>query len=577
MRACGPVGVFYSTFIFLLVPGLNCRIILLLVLGYTSQCVYLRLPFNMPPTFAGMSGRPLSLSISTVATMGFLLFGYDQGVMSGIISDPSFNNMFIATKGDNVMQATVTAVYEVGCLFGAIFALIFGELLGRRWMIISGAAVMIVGVVIQVTAISGSLPLLQFIFGRVITGIGNGMNTSTIPTYQAECSKTSNRGLLICIEGGVIAIGTMIAYWIDYGAHFGPPDLAWRFPIAFQVVFGIFIIVGMCYLPESPRYLIAHDRVDEGEKVLAALKNVEVDDSETQLEKNLVLDSIRASGAEKAKFRDLLTGGPSQHFRRMVVGSSAQVFQQISGCNAVIYYLPVLLEQSIGQSHNFALLIGGINMICYAIFATFSWFFVEKIGRRKLFLGGSYGQCASMIIVFACLIPGDSQTAKGAVFGLFLYMCFFGATWLPLPWLYPAELSPIKTRSKANAISTCNNWLFNFTVVMITPVMIAHIGWGTYLFFAAWNAVFIPVIWFFYPETAGRSLEEIDLIFAKGYMHQMSYVRAAKELPRLQPDEIEEQARELGVLDENEKIEERIARDHPSDSAEFGSFLPTQL
>lgn len=107
----------------------------------------------------------------------------------------------------------------------------------------------------------------------------------------------------------------------------------------------------------------------------------------------------------------------------MTVGSSSQFFQQISGCNAVIYYLPVLLEQSIGQSHDFALLIGGINMICYAIFATFSWFFVEKIGRRKLFLAGSWGQCAAMIIVFGCLIPGDSQTAKGAVFGFFMYMC----------------------------------------------------------------------------------------------------------------------------------------------------------
>lgn len=107
----------------------------------------------------------------------------------------------------------------------------------------------------------------------------------------------------------------------------------------------------------------------------------------------------------------------------MIVGSSSQFFQQISGCNAVIYYLPVLLEQSIGQSHNFALLIGGINMICYAIFATFSWFFVEKIGRRKLFLAGSWGQCAAMVIVFGCLIPGDAQTAKGAVFGFFMYMC----------------------------------------------------------------------------------------------------------------------------------------------------------
>lgn len=120
------------------------------------------------------------------------------------------------------------------------------------------------------------------------------MNTSTIPTYQAECSKTSNRGLLICIEGGVIAIGTMIAYWIDFGAHFGPPDLVWRFPIAFQVVFGVFIICGMAYLPESPRYLIAHGKVAEGQKVLAALAGCEVDDHHVETEKQLVLDSVRA-------------------------------------------------------------------------------------------------------------------------------------------------------------------------------------------------------------------------------------------------------------------------------------------
>jgi hypothetical protein len=137
-------------------------------------------------------------------------------------------------------------------------------------------------------------------------------------------------------------------------------------------------------------------------------------------------------------------------------------------------------------------------------------------------------------------------------------MAAFGAAWLPLPWLYPAELSPIKTRAKANAVSTCSNWLFNFTVVMITPVMVAHIGWGTYLFFAALNASFIPIIWFFYPETANRSLEEIDLIFAKGYVENISYVKAAKELPKLTDDEIEAKAAEYASasgdsLDEIEK------------------------
>lgn len=84
-------------------------------------------------------------------------------------------------------------------------------------------------------------------------GVGNGMNTATIPTYQAECSKTSNRGLLICIEGGVIAFGTLIAYWTDYGCSYGPDQLTWRFPIAFQISFALVILFGPMFLPESPR------------------------------------------------------------------------------------------------------------------------------------------------------------------------------------------------------------------------------------------------------------------------------------------------------------------------------------
>lgn len=214
--------------------------------------------------------------------------------MSGIISATAFDDVFTATKGDNTMQALVTAVYELGCLFGAIFALFAGDRIGRRWMVITGATVMVVGVIIQVTSFVGHIPLLQFFFGRVITGIGNGMNTSTIPTYQAECSRTSNRGLLICIEGGIIAIGTAIAYWIDFGASYGPPDLVWRFPIAFQIVFGIIIIVGMGFLPDSPRYLISKGKIHEGEYVLAALAGKEIDDHETQLQKQLVIESIEA-------------------------------------------------------------------------------------------------------------------------------------------------------------------------------------------------------------------------------------------------------------------------------------------
>ena len=166
----------------------------------------------------GLTGHPLSLAVSTVATTGFVLFGYDQGVMSGIITAPAFNDLFTATKNNSTMQGFVTAIYEIGCLFGAIFILSFGDWIGRRRAMMMGGTIMILGVIIQVTSERNATPLAQFIIGRTITGVGNGINTSTIPTYQAECSRTTNRGLLICIEGGVIAFGTLVAYWIDYGA-----------------------------------------------------------------------------------------------------------------------------------------------------------------------------------------------------------------------------------------------------------------------------------------------------------------------------------------------------------------------
>ena len=214
-----------------------------------------------------------------------------------------------------------------------------------------------------------------------------------------------------------------------------------------------------------------------------------------------------------------------------------------------IYYFPVLFEKSITPGrHNFALLMGGVFAIVYAISATGSWFIIESAGRRPLFLWGTVGQMSSMIIAFACLIPGTTAASKGAAVGLFTYIISFAVTWLPLPWLYPAEINPIKTRAKANAMSTCSNWLFNFLIVMITPIMLNNIGWGTYLFFAGVNACFLPIIWIWYPETRRRSLEEIDIIFAKGYVEN-NYIRAAKELPYLTDEEVERKALEYGLVD----------------------------
>ncbi|KAI1318409.1 general substrate transporter [Xylariaceae sp. FL0255] len=522
-----------------------------------------------PPSFMGLSGKKLSWMVAAVCTNGFLLFGCelysthfasmnDQGVMSGIITAPAFADVFPQTKNNSTLQGIVTSLYEIGCLFGAIFILTVGDQLGRRRAVIMGGIIMIIGTLIQITAFPGHSPLGQFIFGRIVTGVGNGINTSTIPTYQAECSKTSNRGLLICIQGGIIAFGTLIAYWIDYGSSFGPAGLVWRFPIAFQIVFGLTLSICMFWLPESPRWLLTHERYEDANKVIAALRGYEIDSHDTALERDVILDSIRASGVFGGKstpVKALFTKGKTQHFRRMLLGASSQFMQQVGGCNAVIYFFPILCETFITPGdHNKALLLGGVNSIVYALFvriclATVSWFLIERVGRRKLFIWGTIGQGLSMVLAFAALIPGTKSAAIGTCVALFTYIASFGATWLPLPWLYPAEINPIMTRAKANAVSTCTNWLFNFVVVLITPVLVSHIGWGTFLFFAALNSTFIPIIYWFYPETAYRSLEEIDIIFAKGYVEKMSYVKAAKELPLLSDEEVEKEALRYGLID----------------------------
>jgi hypothetical protein len=144
-----------------------------------------------------------------------------------------------------------------------------------------------------------------------------------------------------------------------------------------------------------------------------------------------------------------------------------------------------------------------------------------------------------MFITFACLNAGGAQNAKGAAVGLFLFISFFGATWLPLPWLYPAELNSMAVRTEANAISTMTNWLSNFLVVQVLPTMTASIHEYTFLMFAVANMIFLPVIYFFYPETAGRTLEELDVLFARAHIMKRRPTIIAKEMPHLTDHQVQ--------------------------------------
>jgi sugar porter (SP) family MFS transporter len=496
--------------------------------------------------------------------------------MSGIIGAKTFNDEFPATrqrdKNDvhaGTVRGSVTACYEVGCFFGALFAYFVGERFGRRKMMLGGGYVMIIGTIITVSAFGPGEPrgnvggFVQFIIGRVITGLGNGANTATIPSWVAESSKAHNRGFLICIEASTVAVGTVIAYWLDFGLSYTDSSVNWRFPIAFQIFFALILLAGVTVLPESPRWLMAHGRDHEAQRVVAALEGVAFDDPKAITEKNKMADALAAQDQTRAARKsDILKGGKNQHLRRALVGASTQLFQQLGGCNAVIYYSTILFEDSIGLTGRLPLILGGVLSVVYACFALTSFLLVERVGRRKLFLIGTFGQGASMFIVFACLNAGGAQNAKGAAVGLFLFISFFGATWLPLPWLYPAELNSMAVRTEANAISTMTNWLSNFLVVQVLPTMTASINEYTFLLFALANMIFLPVIYFFYPETAGRTLEELDVLFARAHIMKRRPTIIAKEMPKLTDHQVQ-------VLTDRWDIHGGAA-DHPEGANSYG-------
>lgn len=501
---------------------------------------------------SGLSGRALRVSVTLTATLGFSLFGYDQGLMSGLITGHEFNYEFPATKDNSVNQGAVTACYEIGCFFGALFAMFRGERIGRRPLIILGAFIIIIGTLISVTAYRDDWGTGQFVVGRVITGIGNGMNTATIPVWQSEMSKPEKRGMLVNLEGSVVAIGTFVAYWVDFGMSYVNNSSQWRFPVAFQIFFAFFVMIGALQLPESPRWLLSKGRREEAVFVLAALNDVPIDDEGVDEEATAIQDAVEKVSKKQISIKEVFTGGKTQHFRRMLIGSSTQFFQQFTGCNAAIYYSTVLFEQTIGLTGKLPLILGGVFATIYALSTIPSFFLIEKLGRRNLFLIGATGQGCSFIITFGCLVKDTTQNAKGAAVGLFLFIVFFAFTILPLPWVYPPEINPLRTRTVASAISTCTNWLTNFAVVMFTPVFIANARWGCYLFFAVMNFIFVPIIFFFYPETAGRSLEEMDIMFAKAHVEKKPVWRVAQTMPKMNHREVERAAVELGLFDEIE-------------------------
>ncbi|KAJ5923430.1 hypothetical protein N7454_008675 [Penicillium verhagenii] len=471
-----------------------------------------------------LTGKPLQWAITATAGSGFLLFGYDQGVMSGLLSGDAFTARFpeIDTTstghGSSSLQGTVVAIYEIGCFLGAIISLLVGERLGRRKCILAGCVILSIGAALQCSAYG----IPQLIVGRIVAGVGNGLNTSTIPVWHSELSKAASRGKGLAIELAINIFGVMMSYWVDYGFSFVESEVQFRFPIALQILFAILTFIGVMFLPESPRWLIKHGDEDKARHVIWKLqenaKEIDENDAVVGIDVREISQAIRdeTEASAEGSFKLIFQNGDQKFLHRTLLGMGGQMMQQISGINLITYYATEIFEQSVGMSHNTALLLSGFNGIAYFFSSLVPIWVIDRLGRRKLMMFAVVGQGCCMAILAGTVSNGGHAAGLVATVMLFLFNFFFGVGLLAIPWLLPAEYSPLAIRTQSAALATATNWIFTFLVVEITPVSISNIGYKTYIYFAVFNFCFLPLIYFFYPETRNLTLEQIDKLFTGG-------------------------------------------------------------
>lgn len=363
------------------------------------------------------------------------------------------------------MIGTVTAIYDIGCFIGAIMAIWAGEALGRKKTILLGTTIMIVGAILQIASFS----LAQMFVGRIIAGIGNGLNTSTAPVWQSETSKASWRGKLVVIEMICNIAGFSLSNWMTYGFSFVDGPISWRFPLAFQLIF-MFVLFGTVpWLPESPRWLIAHGRLDEAQNIIADLESLPRDDSFIATEVKEIAFAVQYEKDNAVSWADLLRGRTGDQagtgtMRRILLGVGTQAMQQFSGINVTSYYLPTVLQDSVGLTETMARLLAACNSVSYLLFSLISIPNVEKWGRRPLMMYAAAGQCFCYLIITVLIrytelngYPHQHEVASASVAFFFLYYVFFGIGWQGVPWLYPTEINSLAMRTKGAALGTATN------------------------------------------------------------------------------------------------------------------------
>jgi sugar porter (SP) family MFS transporter len=449
--------------------------------------------------------------ITVACSFGFALFGYDSSLMSGVLANKQFKSQF--NYPDTTLEGQITSAFDLGCFVTAVITSIIGNKWSRRSTIMIGCSIHIIGGIIQCS----SYTIGQLIAGRLIAGFGNGFITVAIPVWQSEVTPAHIRGrlngLLSCING----LGGILIAWVNYGMIYVNSPVSWRFPVALQVLLSGLTLVMIPFLGESPRWLIIKSRYDEARTVLAGLY---CEDEQSDIVHTIFLEikehvQHENDVASESRLKDLFRRkDPLKNLQRIMLGAGSQFMQQWGGINVILYYATVLFEESLGFDASLSYILSACNQINSTISLMICTFFlVDRVGRKPLMFWGALAQGICYMIVVIALSIGTRKSSIVAISFMFGYYTSYGLSWWMVPWLYPAEINSLQYRNTGAAVATATNWIFNYVIVLITPTGIGNISWRYYIIYAVMNFSFMPLIYYFYEETAGLTLEEIDELF----------------------------------------------------------------
>uniref|UniRef100_A0A6N2M032 Major facilitator superfamily (MFS) profile domain-containing protein n=1 Tax=Salix viminalis TaxID=40686 RepID=A0A6N2M032_SALVM len=453
------------------------------------------------------STRKYVLACAIFASLNSVLLGYDVGVMSGAI-------IFIHEdlKITEVQEEVLIGCLSILSLFGSLAGGRTSDIIGRKWTMALAAIIFQTGAATMTFAPSFEVLIL----GRFLAGIGIGFGVMIAPIYIAEISPSVTRGSLTSFPEIFINLGILLGYVSNFAFSGLPEHINWRVMLGVGTLPSLFIGAALFIIPESPRWLVMKNRVDEARAVL--LKTI---DNEAEVEERLA-EILLAAGTgstekyeEKAVWRELLS--PSPPLRRMLItGVGIQCFQQITGIDATVYYSPEIFQEA-GIQDKSKLLVATVAVgVSKTVFILVAIFLVDKLGRKPLLYVSTIGMTICLFSIGVTLtFLGQGQVGIAMAI---LFVCsnvaFFSVGIGPVCWVLTSEIFPLKLRAQASALGAVGNRVCSGLVAMsfLSISRAISVG-GTFFVFAVISALSVLFVYKLVPETKGKSLEQIELLF----------------------------------------------------------------